>query len=150
MGYLFRTTRLSNYLSLNHKFNKQHLIKFGYNIEYQYFNMLDSALNIPHTQFVTRWDFIGNSFLIQPFVQWKWRVKENLDFTAGLHSQFHTLSGGKSLVEPRIGFKNKFKSGSSIFGGAGLHSQMQPGYTYLYQKFDSISKQNVVHNKKMD
>jgi hypothetical protein len=149
MGYLFRTSRVSNFLSINHKFNKQHLIKFGYNVEYQNYNMLDSALNIPHTQFITRWNFVGNSFLIQPFIQWKWRVKENLDLTAGLHSQFHTLSGGKSLVEPRIGFKNKFKSGSSVFGGAGLHSQMQPGYTYLYQKFDSLTNQNVVHNKKM-
>lgn len=150
MGYSFKTGRIVNYAAVNHKINKQHLIKFGYNFENQFINMIDSALNIGHTAFVNRWNFQGGAFLIQPFVQWKWRISENMDFTAGIHSQYYSLSKSFSPAEPRIGWKYRMKKGQSIFAGAGLHSQMQPLYTYLYHQYDSLTQQNVIHNKNMD
>lgn len=149
MGYKFKTSRLSNYAAINYKVNTQHLIKFGYNVENQFINMLDSALTSDHSQFVNRWNYTGTALLIQPFVQWKWRVSEKMDFTAGLHSQFYTLSKSISPVEPRIAWKYKTAKGS-VYAGAGLHSQMQPLYTYVYHQFDSVSNQNVLHNKNMD
>jgi hypothetical protein len=150
MGYSFRVGHLSSYSSINHKFNNQHLIKFGYNIENQQYNMIDSALNVNHTLFVNRWNYQGNAFLIQPFVQWKWRISSNMDLTAGVHSQYFTLSKSFSQVEPRFAWKWRLKNNQSIGAGAGLHSQMQPIYTYLYHQFDSLSQKNVLHNKNMD
>ncbi|MGV3632066.1 MAG: carboxypeptidase-like regulatory domain-containing protein [Bacteroidota bacterium] len=150
MGYQFSTGRILNYTAINHKINRQHLIKFGLNAEYQMLNMLDSALNVDHSAFLRRWDFQGGAVLIQPFVQWKWRISENMDFTAGVHSQFYSLSQSLSPAEPRVGWKYRMKNGNSIFAGAGLHSQMQPLYTYVYRLYDSVSQQYVLHNKKMD
>lgn len=149
MGFKFKTARISNYASINHKFNKQHLLKFGYNLEYQLYNMLDSALDVTHTAFVNRWDYQGGAALIQPFIQWKWRVSEQTDVTAGLHSQFFSLSNSVSPIEPRVAWKTRFKNGNAIFGGAGLHSQTQPIYTYLYHQYDAAGNK-VIHNKKMD
>lgn len=149
MGFKFKTARISNFVSLTHKFNKQHLLKFGYNLEYQLYNMLDSALNVTQNAFINRWNYQGGGALIQPFIQWKWRVSELTDVTAGFHSQFFSLSNSVSPIEPRVAWKKRFKKGNAIFGGAGLHSQTQPIYTYLYHQYDAAGNK-VIHNKNID
>ncbi|TNE55461.1 MAG: TonB-dependent receptor [Bacteroidetes bacterium] len=149
MGYQFKTQRLSNYISLNHKFNTRHLIKFGANVEYQWMNMNDSVLVTDHSQFVNRWDFNGGALLVQPFVQWRWRITEDMDFTSGLHAQYYSLSKSFSPVEPRVGWKWRFKKGQAIFAGAGLHSQTQPLYTYSYHG-DSLGGPKRRFNQGMD
>lgn len=149
MGYSFRTTRLTGYVSINHKINRQHLIKAGINLEGQYLNMLDSALTVDQSHFEKRWNYKGTAALIQPFVQWKWRMRDNMDFTAGLHAQYYSFSNSLSPVEPRLGWKVRLKKAQSISAGAGLHSQTQPIYTYTYQKYDK-SGNTFLHNKNMD
>jgi len=144
MGYSFRTTKTSGFFSVNHKLNKQHLLKAGINFEGYYFDQLDS-INVNY-KFENRWNYKGTAMLIQPFVQWKWRMKENMDFTAGLHSQYFTLSNSISYVEPRLGWKLNLKNSQSIFAGAGMHSQTQPMYTYSYHFQGTTS----MHNKNMD
>jgi hypothetical protein len=149
MRYSFKTSRLSGFFSVNHKINKKHLIKAGINIEGQFLNMVDSALNVGHIAFVERWNYQGYSALVQPFVQWKWRVSEKMDFTAGIHSQYYTMSNSISPAEPRIGWRYRMKNNQSISAGTGLHSQTQPLYTYVYHQFDA-NNNRVYHNKNMD
>ena len=144
MGYSFRTTKTSGFFSVNHKLNKQHLLKAGINFEGYYFDQLDS-INVNY-KFENRWNYKGTAMLIQPFVQWKWRMKENMDFTAGLHSQYFTASNSISYVEPRVGWKLNMKNSQSIFAGGGMHSQTQPMYTYTYHLQGTTS----MHNKNMD
>ncbi len=151
MGYDFRTTKASGYFSVNHKVNRTHLIKAGINLEGYYFNQLDSVrvldnANPSYNQFINRWNFKGSALLIQPFVQWKWRMTEKMDLTAGLHSQYFTLSNSVSIVEPRFGWKMKMKGDQAIFAGAGMHSQTQPMYTYAYH----LQETSDLHNKNMD
>ncbi|MBM3431286.1 MAG: hypothetical protein FJX99_09905, partial [Bacteroidetes bacterium] len=45
LGYDFRTMKLSGYFAVNHKINKQHLVKAGINFDVMSFNLLDSVLN---------------------------------------------------------------------------------------------------------
>ena len=133
MAYTFYTQKISSYSALNRKINKHHLIKFGYNADVFFLNMHDSALvdyNTPN-QFFTRWNYEGTCFLVQPFVQWKWRVSDNTDFTAGIHSQYFSMSNSFSPAELRLGFKRKLPGNQSVFAGAGMHSQAQPLYTYV-------------------
>jgi hypothetical protein len=150
MGYKFQTARLTNYSAITYKVNKQHLIKAGFNIENQFINLIDSALNIDHTSFNTRWDYKGTGILIQPFAQWKWRVSEKMDVTAGLHSQYYSSSKSLNPIEPRVGWKYKLTNSNVVYAGAGLHSQMQPLYTYFYRQFDTKTQSFVIHNKNMD
>jgi len=150
MGYNFSNTKGSAYFSINHKINKQHLIKFGFNADLMFISQIDSVLPlVTDSVFLYRWDFQGNAALIQPFVQWKYRITEKMDFTAGLHSQYFSLSNSFSYVEPRIGWKYRLKNNASVFAGAGMHSATQPLYTYTYNKF-ATDGSKIYHNKNMD
>ncbi|MBP5982441.1 MAG: TonB-dependent receptor [Fluviicola sp.] len=149
MGFQFKTIKTSGYFSFNHKISKKQVIKAGLNADLLSFNMTDSVLNIGHTAFVNRWDYLGSSVLIQPFVQWKYRVNEQMDVTAGLHAQYFSMSNSLSLFEPRVGWKYTMKNGQKVFAGAGIHSQTQPYYVYSYHRFDNAGNK-VYDNKGMD
>jgi hypothetical protein len=114
-------------------------------------NFLDSCLSDLDDQntWKVRWDYQGTAALIQPFVQWKWRINENMDFSAGLHAQYFTLSNSISPIEPRIGWKYRMKGNQSIFAGGGLHSQTQPYYTYAYKVLPGQAT-NAASNMNMD
>jgi hypothetical protein len=149
MGYLFQVSKGSAFVSVNHKINRRHLIKFGLNADMYFFNMADSALNTGHTEMVSRWDYTGTAVMIQPFVQWKWRITENMAFTAGVHSQYFSQGNSLSIAEPRIGWRLNMKGNQAIFAGAGMHSQAQPMYTYFYHQYDSVGNK-VYNNDAMD
>jgi hypothetical protein len=136
MGYNFSTIKTSGHFSLNHKINKKNLIKAGVNIDVFSLFQNDSVLydlDAPDN-FKQRWDYSGNKLLVQPFVQWKFRANDNLDFTFGLHSQYFSNAKSFSPVEPRTAIKYRLPKNQSVFAGAGLHSQMQPLYTYSYHQ----------------
>ena len=145
MGYTFNTTKGSFSATFNHKISKQHILRFGLNSDLLFFNMQDSVLDVTHSYFINRWNYKGNAALFQPFVQWKYKVNDQLQLTAGLHSQYFTLSNSLSVVEPRLGFKYNSTKEWSFFGGAGIHSQTQPYYTYSYH----LQNTDNLHNKDM-
>ena len=136
MGYGFQVQKISGYTAVNHKFNKQHLIKAGLSFDLISMDFQDSCLyNLDSLAlgFETRWNYQGMAALIQPFVQWKWRVSDNMDVTAGIHAQYFTLTNSISPFEPRLGWKYKMDNGQAVFAGGGLHSMIQPYYTYAYK-----------------
>lgn len=134
MAYKYTIRKVSSYTAVNHKINKQHLIKAGLILDVMNMHFLDSCLSNldDENSWQVRWNYQGTAALIQPFVQWKWRINENMDFSAGLHAQYFTLSNSLSPLEPRVGWKYRMKGNQSIFAGGGLHSQTQPYYTYAY------------------
>jgi hypothetical protein len=148
LGFDFKTMKLSGYTAINHKINKQHLIKAGVNFDVLSLNYMDSVLADldDRNSWKTRWNYSGTALLIQPFAQWKWKINDKMDLTAGIHAQYFTLSNSLSPAEPRVGWKYRMKGDQSIFAGAGLHSQTQPYYTYTY---DPDNDGNA-HNLKMD
>lgn len=150
MTYDFQTTKASGFFSINHKINRFHLIKVGINADLYSFNLIDSVKSpVTSPLYTLRWDYQGTAALIQPFVQWKWRMNENMDFTAGLHSQYFSSSNSVSPVEPRVGWKYRMKKNQAIFAGGGMHSGTQPMYTYFYHQNDANGNR-VYHNKNMD
>ena len=159
MAYAFKISKGSGFFSVNHKINKKHLIKAGINFDAYFYNMHDSVLEAGHTMdpsthvWDERWDYEGASMLVQPFVQWKWRMTEKMAFTAGIHNQFFSFMGNDkinmSVAEPRIGWKLKMKNGQAISAGAGMHSMTQPMYTYLYHQEDTDGEK-VYENMDMD
>lgn len=155
MAYVYQISKASGYFSLNHKINKRHLIKVGLNVDGFFYDMQDSVLAAGHTAdpttqtWINRWDYVGSAVLVQPFVQWKWRATENMQFTAGLHNQYFSQSNSFSIAEPRIGWKLNMKNGQAISAGAGMHSMTQPMYTYFYHHTDSLGNK-VYDNDDMD
>lgn len=135
MGYEFRNYKTALFSSINHKINKKHILRVGFNVDAFYIDNIDSALNQAHGEFITRHDFEGTALLVQPFVQYKWKVNPKMDLTAGVHSQYFSLSNSWSYAEPRLGWQLRLPKNQVIKAGAGLHSQTQPLYQYTYQQF---------------
>ncbi|WP_159038634.1 TonB-dependent receptor [Brumimicrobium mesophilum] len=136
-SYKFKTYKTALYASINHKINNRNLIRAGLNVDGYYMENIDSALDVTKSFFETRHDYKGFSMLVQPFVQYKLKVNEKMDFTAGLHSQYFSLSDSWSYAEPRLGWQWRLNNGHQLSAGAGMHSQMQPTYQYTYQQSDA-------------
>ena len=134
LHFSFGARKISYYGSINHKINKKHLVKIGLNLDVFNFIQIDSVLsNLDDSlSWTKRWDNNDYAFMIQPFIQWKYRVNEKMDLTAGLHSQYFSYGGSISPAEPRLGWKYRLSNSQSIFAGAGLHSQSQTYYAYTY------------------
>ena len=134
LHFSFQAKKLSSYTAVNHKLSKRHLLKFGLNVDGFNFFQIDSVLSDLNdsSTWIKRWDNNSYALLIQPFAQWKWRVNENMDVTAGLHAQYFSYGNSLSPAEPRLGWKYRMKGNQAVFAGAGLHSQTQTYYAYTY------------------
>lgn len=150
LDYTFRINRTSGILHFNTKLNKNHVLKYGINANFLHFNMVDSAVSFEDTLWHNRWDNNEWGFLGQAFVQWKWKPNEKFSMSAGLHSQYFSISNSLSPVEPRLGMKYALNNKQSISFGAGLHSQLQPYYTYFYRFEKDAEHLREPHNRNMD
>lgn len=72
----------------------------------------------------------GGSFLIQPYVQARYRPTERLTFNAGVHGLFFTLNN-TTAIEPRAGIKYQVSDKISLGLAYGLHSRTQPLGSYF-------------------
>jgi len=153
MGYVFDINKAMAYVSVNYKINTQHLIKYGINADIYSFKMLDSVktdISDVNSPSQIRWDYISTQpdVLIQPFIQWRYKLSKKLIVNAGLHSQYFSVSNSLSAVEPRIGVKYKLNKNNTLAFGSGLHSQTQPMYTYFYHK-PGPNNEKIYHNEDM-
>ncbi len=148
MGYKYEEIKYSLNFFLNKKFSNQLSMKAGMTSDMYNFNMLDSnytenTTRHPYT-FVSRYDYRGYCFLFQPYVQLKYKLTEKMVFNLGLHAQYLTLNGSKS-IEPRAGAKYIINDKQSLSLGLGSHNQMLPTYVYFYHQQDTAG--NYVRDK---
>ncbi|MCB9223691.1 MAG: TonB-dependent receptor [Crocinitomicaceae bacterium] len=152
MGYRYMINTSSAYASMNHKLNSKHVIKYGLNADMYLMNMEDSIrydISDSTSAFYKRWDYKSTepNFLLQAFIQWKYKINSRLTLNAGLHSQYFTLSNSISAVEPRLGLKIDVNEKNTLAIGAGMHSQHQPLYIYTYHQL--LGSNKVYHNMNM-
>ncbi|MGE0635674.1 MAG: carboxypeptidase-like regulatory domain-containing protein [Bacteroidia bacterium] len=141
LEYNFTTTKYSANLFYNRKFNAQHTLRAGIYTDMLQFNYQDSSLIRNEYRFEQRLRDKSIAYLLQPYLQWAYRITEQLTFNAGLHSQYFTLNTSSYSIEPRAGLKWRFKPTQSINFGFGMHSQTQPYYIYL-QEHSSGQQEN--------
>ena len=132
LGYRFITATTVAHWYVNKKLSARHTIKFGIMNNYYSLNFSDSSRQYPPTAqlWLDREDFKGSTDLVQAYVQSKYRPNEHLTLTGGLHTQYLTHNGSKSL-EPRVGMRLAMGSAGVFTAGYGLHSQLQPLYQYF-------------------
>ena len=150
-GYTYDIHTTSAYLSVNQKLNSKHLLKYGINADAHHFNMIDSIradISDSTSAFGYRWNYKSSvpAFMIQPFIQWKWKASQKVTVNAGLHSQYFTFNNSISPVEPRLGVKIDLNEKNQLSLGAGMHSQAHPLYMYTY----SHEGNKNLHNKNID
>lgn len=78
-------------------------------------------------------DYDGNSWLLQPYVQGKYRFTEKLSLNAGLHGIWYGLNE-TSAIEPRAALSYAVGKNQTLTLSYGMHHQQQPLPVYLYQE----------------
>lgn len=147
LGYKYIERKVCGNLFVNKKLNTKMALQTGVQINRYSFNMVDSSYNQFTYKFENQLDYKGNTFLVQPYLEYKYRINGELTFTAGIHAQYLTLNKSSSL-EPRGSIGWAFSAKQSISLSAGMHSQMQPTYNYFYHF--PTSGHYILHNKNMD
>jgi hypothetical protein len=147
LGYEFTQHKTILNGHLNSKLNNKHVIKAGISNEFQNVSFVDSLYMFNTTnQWDVRWNAQATAFLIQPYLQWKWKISDKLVTNIGIHNQYYSLNNSYSLLEPRAGLKWEINENQSFKAGIGLHSQTQPTYIYFQQQKDDNGN-FVQHNK---
>lgn len=164
LGYQFRTNKYSQVVGFFRKLNNRNTFNYGFQNDIFQFNLNDSArqvsilpdispLTFQATPWRYRWTTSGQAaVLFQPYVQWKHKFNDQTTFVTGLHSQYFSLSGSLSAVEPRFAINHRLPNNQSLNIGFGLHSQLQAPYTYFYKFTDLNNPQAGLqqHNRNMD
>lgn len=142
LDYTFDEGKISGYFAFNKKINKKLTLRAGINIDIFNLNYVDSARTVtPATDstaamlsgWQTRWNSSDSPFLVQPYVQFKYRASERLTITGGLTSLYYSINDlSFSPIEPRLGISYDLENGQKLSLGTGLHSQTQSNYLYYY------------------
>jgi hypothetical protein len=152
LNYRFRQYKVSAATYINKKLNNKSVLKYGLNADFFVYDFHDSVFrdNATPNYWDLRWDHNGTAALIQPYVQLKHKFSERFVMNFGLHAQGFTQSESISLVEPRVSMRWNLDEKQVLSSGVGLHSQIQPSYTYFYQIPTGNGTEESQHNNKMD
>lgn len=122
--------RLSSYM--NSKINRRFTIRGGFLAE----NLgLDTKMETREGRpgWETLRDYDDNAWLLQPYVQGRYRFTEKLSLNAGVHGMYYSFNES-SAIEPRASLSYAIANNKTITLSYGLHSQLQPMPVYLYQE----------------
>jgi hypothetical protein len=132
--YLYNSTSNYGKIALHsyyaHKINVRNTIKFGVIgsriFGSQYDSVYVNALKAYRQQIY----FDTATYLGQAYVNWNYRITNDLTFNAGVHYN-HLFFNNTSSVEPRASIRWQTRKGHTFTAGYGLHGQMQTMYTYF-------------------
>lgn len=146
LDYRFQEIRYTVASVVNHKLSARSTLKLGVNTDLFHFTAFDSVrtLDPPNSTQFTRWQTRWNTnalfALVQPYASFRTRLTDDLTLTAGLNALLLTLNRNSiSPVEPRLGLSYDLPNRQKLSVAVGLHSQMQPTYTYFYLTPDYAS-----------
>jgi hypothetical protein len=119
-SYTYPSVRFSSVV--NHKFNARNSARAGF---YYNYLMADMA---NFRKVATGYDTLvmpsATGSLSQAFVQWKVKLKNNLELNSGMHLLNFSVNRQTS-VEPRFGMRWQYMPGKAFIAGAGLHSRAE-------------------------
>ncbi|REA63026.1 TonB-dependent receptor [Dyadobacter luteus] len=123
--------RFSANTYITHRVNDKNRIKAGLYATKQYDNIGLTRYWGGSEQQLTGW-------LIQPFINWTYKIADNITSELGLHSMIstlktHILKGNSSTLEPRAAVKWQLNPSQQVSFSYGLHSQLQLPQVYLAQ-----------------
>lgn len=143
LDYEFKENKYSAYAYVNKKFNSRTSMKAGINVDALQSMYIDSVRNVTFTDnndlvinpWQVRWNSEAIDYLVQPYVQFKYRFNEKLSGTAGITALYYSINKNSlSPIEPRAGLAYQITNSQKLSLGVGLHSQTQSNYLYYYGK----------------
>lgn len=124
----------------NTKLTARHSYKVGFFVSNLYNNFYDKVkivgvqdstpALVQNSAFKVRLNEVATYQLVQPYIQWRFKMRENLVLSTGIYSQWLSLNNA-FVVEPRAGVRWEMKPRHTLSFGYGLHSQMQSTYIYF-------------------
>ena len=128
-----RITLSTNY---NKKFSPKLTLKTGAYLSNLFYDLHHDELiaEVP----VTYLNIKGNSFLIQPYFNFRIRPSADWMINLGAHAMFFSLNKTYS-VEPRLAIGKNFSKNNSLSFAYGLHSRILPTGSYFTKIKDSQS-----------
>jgi len=120
--FTYNTARLS--VNYNNKINARNLIRGGFVVSNLMFNLFSDYFDEDEKRLIKDIDTDGSTQLMQTFVNWKYRITEDLSLISGVHYMYFNLNE-KQYIEPRIGLKWQFLPQHAINLGFGIHSKME-------------------------
>ncbi len=124
--------------ALNRKFSARSRLKLGLMGDLYHVNYIDSSTNEFKENWVTKLDADDYTTMVRAYASHKYRLTTNLTVNSGLHALLYSQNNEVS-IEPRLGFKFTINKKSSASLAYGLHSRMQPMYTYYVRFTDSLT-----------
>lgn len=122
--------RLSSYL--NTKVNIHLSLRGGILAEVLGVDMYSrDQYNKPDWVFLRNYE--GNSLLLQPFVQGRYRFTDKLALTAGVHGIYYGFNDTYN-IEPRASLAYELTPKQTLSFSYGAHSQLQPLPVYIYEE----------------
>ena len=141
-------TQLTASFFINRKLNSQHNLKLGVIEKHIGYTFNDSIYIASRNEYQIRYSSNGNTDLIQAYLEWQYKISDNVIFNSGLNYMYLTFNKSNS-IEPRAGLKYMMPKGQSLSFSYGLHSNMQPLYVYTNEsRLDNGSY--VKYNENLD
>lgn len=142
-----KISKWSNNAYLNYKISAKHVIKAGVQSDVYILDLIDTVYYTPAQDYVTLRDFNGSTFLMQPYIQYQWRLSKRFQINSGVHYQLLTLDDQQNL-EPRLGSVFNITEKDKLTVGYGFHSQMQPIELYYLER--KVNNEVTLPNKNLD
>ncbi|OFX23500.1 MAG: hypothetical protein A2033_16105 [Bacteroidetes bacterium GWA2_31_9] len=130
MDQTLRNTQLTASFYVNKKINVHHNVRVGIIDKNLGYTFIDSVYVASLNGFQTLFNSSGSSNLLQTYIEWQYKITDNLIFNSGVNYMHLTLNNSNS-IEPRAGIKYLFGKGQSLSAGYGLHSMMQTLFVYF-------------------
>ena len=122
------TVRASTLYS--HKLNQHHRLVTGLSYAQFYYDMYNTYFDDDDQVQKTDLNFNNDAGMVQSYINWKYRVNDELTFVGGFHYLNFLLNHSQAL-EPRLAMKWQFNKKQSINAGFGMHSQVENIITYF-------------------
>ena len=142
-----KINKWTNRAFVNYKINAKNVFQVGVQSDMYLLNLIDSAYSRLKKKYVDLRNFEGNTFLIQPYFQYQWRMSNRLQFNGGVHYQLLTLENQQNM-EPRLGMGLNLTEKDRLSFGYGFHSQMQAVELYFLEQ--TINNETVLPNTALD
>jgi len=124
----YRTIRGS--FMANHKFSSKHTVRAGFIVSNNYYKLYSEGYNFDTRQNDSIFNNSGYTWVMQSFIEWKYRINNKLTMNSGLH-YLHFFLNNDYSIEPRLGMIWQLNNRQSISAGVGIHSRMEPISIYL-------------------
>lgn len=130
------TTKVALSSRLTHVYNSHFTIKGGIDVSNLMYQLQGNARDYEAGTFPQIMDASGNSWLLESYVQGKYKLTRDLFFTAGVNTSWFEVND-EYTIEPRVSGTWQFYRNHRLSLGYGNHTRTEPLFVYFVTEENS-------------